>query len=104
MKNVFLKSTLGLFLTSAPVTTAWASHPVLAPGADFVENLCKIVESYQPGSQHYFACLNSGNELLAQGATGPQLVDGICESLADLFYDSSSLSRCYQDGGKLLGE
>lgn len=104
MKNLLLKSAIGITLTCAPLKAALASNPVLAPGGDFVENLCKTVESYQPGSQHYFVCLNTGHELLAQGATGSQLVEGICESLADLFYDSSSLSRCYQDGSQLLGE
>ena len=100
----FQKSAASLLIASVIQSTALAANPVLDPGPDFVQDFCKTVESYQPGSQHYFTCLNKGHELLSQGVSGAQLVDGICETLADLLYDASSLSRCYQDGSLLLGE
>ena len=104
MRHLFWNTTVAMILTSTTLATARPSQPVLSPDTGFVETFCKAVESYQPGSNHYFTCLNTGHELSAQGATGQQLVEGICESLADLFYDSSSLGRCYQDGSQLLGE
>lgn len=86
------------------VASARPSNPVLSPGSDFVQTFCGKVESYQPGSNHYFVCLDSGQRLVAQGATGQQLIDELCIELSDLFYDESSVSRCYRDGNALLGE
>jgi hypothetical protein len=86
------------------MAAARPSNPVLSPGSDFVQSFCSKVESYQQGSNHYFLCLESGQRLIAQGVTGQQLIDELCSELADLFYDESSVSRCYRDGNALLGE
>ncbi len=77
-------------------------NPVVSPSSAFVGEFCKTIESYQPGSTHYFFCLEKGETLVQEGATGQQLIEGVCDALMDLFHDPSSAQRCSFDGNALL--
>ena len=102
MKVLSLSVCSVIFSLASTMGLASMPNPVVNPSSAFVGEFCKTIESYQPGSAHYFFCLETGETLVQEGATGQQLIEGVCDALIDLFYDPSSAQRCRADGNALL--
>ena len=93
-----------MILATLTVSTSPSLAAPLAPATTaLVRELCTKIESYQPGSEHYFLCLSTGKRLLKAGVTGTELVLRTCDEVRDLFYDRGSYDRCRQDGASLVG-
>ncbi len=93
---------VGAIGLSMNATMSFAAHEDLGQGF-FGKAFCSKVESYQPGSNHYFVCLSKTAQLTEEGVAGADLVEGVCTELRDLFDDDTSYGRCLADGMDLVG-